>query len=178
MNTPQRIFLIGPRGSGKTTVARLLGQRLGLPWVDADAVLTQRQGKSVREIFKEEGEAAFRRYEEAVLADLCRESPCVVATGGGVVLAAANRALLRQAGQVFWLTAAPETLWQRIQEHAATAAQRPALTALEGLAESRALLAQREPWYRECAGFAIDTTGLTPEDVTQRLLTLLEAAPS
>lgn len=170
------LFLIGPRGSGKTTVARLLAARLNVPWHDADAVLSARTGKTIRAIFQEEGEAAFRQYESAVLADLCRDTPAVIATGGGGVTVAANRELLKASGRVVWLTAEPETLWQRIQEDAATTGQRPALTALAGLDELRAVLAAREPWYRECAEFAIDTTGQTPEDVTQRILSRLAVA--
>jgi shikimate kinase len=171
------LFLVGPRGSGKTTVARLLAAHLGWPWLDTDALLTARQGKSVREIFAAEGETAFRRYEAAVLAEVCQEKKTqVIATGGGIVTVAANRELLKASGCVVWLTGTPECLWQRIQADAATAGQRPALTALSGLEEMRTLLAQREPWYRECAEFAIDTTGQTPEDVTQRLLSWLSAS--
>jgi shikimate kinase len=166
------LILIGPRGSGKTTVARLLASHLSIPWRDADAILCERTGKTIRAIFQEEGEAAFRQYESAILADLCRDAPAVIATGGGVVTVAANRELLKMSGRVVWLTAEPETLWQRIQKDAATTAQRPALTALTGLEELRAVLAAREPWYRECAEFTIDTTGQTPEDVTQRILSL------
>ena len=170
------LFLIGPRGSGKTTVARLLAERLVCPWRDTDAVISARMDKTIRAIFEEEGEAAFRQYESAVLADLCRGAPAVIATGGGIVTVAANRELLKASGHVVWLTAEPGTLWQRIQKDAATTEQRPALTALTGLEELRAVLAAREPWYRECAEFAIDTTGQTPEDVTQRILSQLSVA--
>src|SRR5262249_45936351 len=92
------LFLIGPRGSGKTTVARLLAGRLGWDWSDADAVLEGRCGRSTRAVFAVEGEAGFRERESAVLADLCRLRRHVVATGGGVVLREANRALLRASG--------------------------------------------------------------------------------
>src|SRR5436190_4253346 len=105
------LFLIGPRGSGKTKVAHLLAERLNCPWRDTDAVLSERQGKSIREIFAKEGEAAFRRYETEVLAELCQGPPRVIATGGGIVTVPANRELLRASGHVIWLTATPEVLW-------------------------------------------------------------------
>ena len=92
------LFLIGPRGSGKTTVARLLAARLGWDWVDADDVLEARHGKSIRDVFAEEGEAGFRDRESAVLADLCGRRRCVVSTGGGVVVREANRALAAGVG--------------------------------------------------------------------------------
>src|SRR5436305_15234067 len=92
------IFLIGPRGSGKTTVARLLAERLGWDWVDVDAALEAAAGRSVRDIFAAEGEAGFRAREAAGLAELCRRRRHVIATGGGVVLDPENRQRLREAG--------------------------------------------------------------------------------
>ena len=80
------VFLIGPRGSGKTSIARLLARRLGWQWLDADDFLEIRHGKSIRAIFADEGEASFRDKESLVLAELCERRRCVVSTGGGVVV--------------------------------------------------------------------------------------------
>src|SRR6516225_5630423 len=99
-STNENLFLVGYRGTGKTTVARLLAARLGWEWVDADAVLEGRYGRSIRRIFADEGEAGFRDKEAAVLVDLCRGRRQVVATGGGVVLRPENRARLRAAGRL------------------------------------------------------------------------------
>ncbi len=159
-----RIFLIGYRGTGKTTVARLLAEKLGWKWVDADAVLESRYGRSLRTIFDEEGEAGFRTKEAAVLADLCRLSQHVIATGGGVVLHPDNRAKLKAAGWVVWLTGDAQTLYNRLKADATTAERRPALTS-GGLAEIVDLLKIREPYYAACADFVIDTAGRTPEEV-------------
>ena len=101
----QRVFLIGYRGSGKTTVARLLAQILGWEWCDADVVLEQRYGQGIYQIFAKEGEAAFRDKEAEVLDGLARLEKHVVATGGGIVLRPENRTKLRS-GKVVWLTAA------------------------------------------------------------------------
>src|SRR6516162_5971118 len=101
------LFLIGPRGSGKTTVARLLAQRIGWAWCDADELLEERAGKTIRQIFADEGEAAFRERESALLQEIALRQDHVIATGGGIVLSPANRELLRR-GAVVWLTAAPQ----------------------------------------------------------------------
>lgn len=168
-----KVFLIGPRGSGKTTVARLLAERLGWSWRDADAVLEERSGKSVRTLFAEEGEAGFREREQAVLAELCRQGPLVVATGGGVVLREANRTLLRRSGWCVWLRADAETLWQRLCADASTTERRPALSG-GGHAEVVEVLRCREPLYRECADLVVETAGRTPEAVAEEVLRALK----
>ena len=145
-----RVFLVGPRGSGKSTVARLLADALGWSWIDADAVVERIAGLSIRDIFAAEGEAGFRRRESDALAELCRLEAHVIATGGGVVLRAENRALLKRSGVVIWLTGDIDTLWGRIGGDATTASRRPTLT-VGGRDEVAELIAAREPWYRECA---------------------------
>src|SRR5215472_14699306 len=86
--SPRRpvIFLVGYRGTGKTTVARLLAEKLGWKWVDADEALEKKHGQTIREIFEAAGEAGFRDREESLFEDLCRLENHVIATGGGVVL--------------------------------------------------------------------------------------------
>jgi shikimate kinase len=163
------LFLIGPRGSGKTTVARLLAARLDWDWRDADLVLEGRCGRSIREVFAAEGEAGFRERESAVLADLCGLRRHVVATGGGVVLREANRALLRASGRTVYLTADADTLWQRLRGDPATAERRPALT-VGGREEVVQVLSAREPLYRQCADLIVHTAGRGPEDVIAEIL--------
>jgi len=177
VNQPEiiRIFLIGYRGTGKSTVARLLAAALGWDWVDADAELEARSGRSIRLIFAEEGEQSFRDREEAVLEDLCRRARIIVATGGGVVLRESNRRRLRGAGKVVWLTADVATICRRLAEDSSTAERRPALTGAAGAfapAEVEELLRQREPFYRECADVVLDTTHRSPEDIVCGLLDL------
>ena len=162
------LFLIGSRGSGKTTVAQLLGERLGWRWIDADEMLELQAGCSIRQVFAEEGEVGFRDRESAVLAELCLRQRHVIATGGGVVLRAENRARLKT-GRVIWLTGDAETLWGRLQSDASTAERRPALT-VGGLAEVSELLQAREPLYRACADVLISTVGRTAEEVAQEIL--------
>jgi shikimate kinase len=160
----RRLFLIGYRGTGKTTVARLAAARLGWDWCDADELIETQAGRTIRDIFAAEGEAGFRDRESAVLAELCQLDRHVIATGGGVVLRPENRARLRDAGRVVWLTADAQTLWRRLQEDAATEERRPPLT-VGGLEEVEELLRRREPWYRACADEVVCTVGRSPEEV-------------
>lgn len=163
------LFLIGARGSGKTTVARLLGSELGWSWLDADEELEKRYGQSIRAIFAAEGESGFRDKESAILAELCRLSHHVIATGGGVVLRPSNRELLRSAGRVVWLTADVETLWQRIQNDDSTMERRPTLT-VGGREEIEQILCLREPFYRQCADFVVQTGVLSPAEAAAEIL--------
>lgn len=99
-----RIILIGMPASGKTTVGRAVAQALSLPFHDCDREVERLTGRTIPEIFAAEGEEAFRAVESRALAALCTaEAPCVIATGGGAVLSAENRRLLRRSGTVFWL---------------------------------------------------------------------------
>jgi len=165
------LFLIGYRGSGKSNVARLLAENLGWSWADADAVLEQKYGRTIRQIFAEEGEAGFRDKETAVLGDLTQLDKHVVATGGGIVLRPENRAQLRT-GKVAWLAAPADVLWKRMHEDTTTAERRPNL-AQGGLAEVEEMLRLRAPLYAACADWMVDTTDKTPEDVASEIGRLL-----
>lgn len=167
------IFLIGYRGTGKSTVARLLAERLQWSWVDADELLEARQGRSIRDIFAAEGEAAFRDMESALLVELCGRLRHVIATGGGVVLRAENRERLRAAGRCVWLTADATTIWQRLQADARTAERRPALT-VGGRAEVEELLRAREPLYHACADLSVATAGRSPLEIVGAILQRLD----
>lgn len=162
------LFLIGSRGSGKSTVAQLLACELGWDWLDADDELEKRYGQTIRAIFAAEGEAGFRDKESAILADLCRLPRHVVATGGGVVLRQSNRSLLRSSGRVVWLRADVETLWQRVQADCATAERRPPLT-VGGRAEMEEILHLREPLYRQCADAIVPTAGRQPSEIVAEI---------
>jgi shikimate kinase len=167
---PERVILIGYRGSGKTTVGRLLAARLGWEFADADDHIEAAAGKSVADIFASEGEAGFRDREAVVLGELCRRPRLVLATGGGAVLRPANRELLRGAGLVVWLNTSPETAWERLRSDPTTAARRPNLTPTGGIEEVRALAAAREPFYRQTAHFVADADAPSPEAVAAAIL--------
>jgi len=175
--TARVIFLVGYRGSGKTVVARLLAQRLGWQWIDADALLEERHGRTIKQIFAAEGEAGFRDKETALLRELCTQQQCVIATGGGVVLRTANRELLRLSGLVIWLTADAPILWQRIQQDMSTAERRPNLAG-GGLPEVEQLLRAREPLYGEVAHLVVPATNRTPEQIADGIVTQIAATGS
>jgi shikimate kinase len=173
------IFLIGYRGTGKTSVAAHVARRLGWDWIDADVELEQRAGKSIAEMFATEGEAAFRDLEATILAELAARERLVVAAGGGVVLRPENREILKSAaarsrGCVVWLKAEPATILRRLAGDATTAGRRPNLTTAGGEAEVLAMLAERTPLYEQCAGLVVDTEGRSPDQIAQEILTRLK----
>ena len=166
-----RIFLVGYRATGKTTVGRLVARSLGWGFIDADSHLEATCGKTVRDLFRDEGEGGFRDRESAVLEELATAEAfdhSVVSTGGGVVIRPANRAHLRR-GFVARLTACAATIHDRMTADAAGA--RPNLTPGGGLAEVEALLAAREPWYREVSDVTVETEGRSPEDAAGDIVT-------
>ncbi len=169
------ILLIGYRGTGKSAVARLVAERLGWNYVDADVELERRAGKSIAAIFADDGEPAFRDLESDLLAELVECDRQVLALGGGVILRPENRAIIQRAGQVIWLTADADTLQKRIASDPITAAQRPNLTAQGGIEEIRRLLAIREPFYRECAAVVIDTSSRSVAEVADAVVKSLTA---
>jgi shikimate kinase len=169
------IFLIGPRGSGKTTAATALAAHLGWSCVDADEELERAAGLAIREVFAAEGEAGFREREAGILKAIGERSACVVATGGGVVLREDNRELLRR-GWVVWLTADADSLWQRLQGDDSTLHRRPSLTALPPREEIAEVLRIREPLYAACADQRIETAGKSVAEIVAEIIAFLESA--
>ena len=165
------VTLIGYRGTGKSTVAAALAQRLGCPWWDADVELERAVGTSIATLIREHGEARFRDQESVVLEELLAKPDGVLATGGGVILRPGNRERLRERGGcVVWLTAPGPILRRRLAADPTTASRRPGLTG----ADIDAALSTREPLYRECAGVVIDTSSDSPERIVAAILRGLE----
>ena len=152
------ISLIGLPGSGKSTLGRQLARRLGMAFLDSDHVIEQRIGCPIRTFFEREGEARFRDLEQSTLDALTarvngrRAVPAVLATGGGAVLRAANRALLHERTQVVYLHCLPDDIYRRLR-HDTT---RPLLQVADPLGRLRGLYAERDPLYREAAHFVIE----------------------
>jgi len=165
------VFLIGYRGTGKSTVSRLVAERWGRAWVDADEWLERKAGRTIREIFASDGETAFRDLETEVVVELAARDETVIALGGGAILRETNRTAIRGRGLVVWLQASAPVLASRLQHDPSTGERRPALTSLSGLAEIEQLLAVREPLYRLCADLVIDTEDREPADVADEIYT-------
>ena len=139
-------------GAGKTTIGRTLAKSLGLQFVDSDREIEARTGVSIPTVFEIEGEEGFRKREALVIADLSTASRQVVATGGGVVLRAENRAAMASSGFVVYLNVPPVTLWERTRNDR----NRPLLQVEDPLLRLKELYAQRDPYYREVADLVID----------------------
>jgi shikimate kinase len=167
---PERIVLTGFMGSGKSTVGRLLAERLGLRFADLDALIEQREGLTVPEMFAQRGEAAFRRAETAALMAALAQQGLVLALGGGAIESEANRALLQHhpAVTVVFLDASFETLNARCQLQAAdpSATARPLLVDLHA-AEER--FRRRRPLYRSAATHTLDTEILSAMEASEAL---------
>lgn len=163
------LALIGYRGTGKSTIARQLALALGWDWVDTDAQIEHRAGKSIQVIFAEDGEQAFRERECQVVAELAERERCVLALGGGAVLRPQTRTVLARRAKAIWLRARPETLWARISADPSTSARRPNLTG-GGLAEIEELLSERTPIYQACAELVIDTDDRSPAEIVDEIL--------
>jgi len=169
----QGLALVGTRGSGKSTVGRILAERLVRPFKDADVELEEKLGRSIAAIFVQYGEPVFRDWEERVLRELTDAYPdLILATGGGVVLREANRQRLRSFGTVVWLRADPVEAASRLQADRCGLAVRPALTAAGTLAEIAGVLETRAPLYQAVADLVVDTNGRTPDTVADAILDL------
>ncbi len=141
-------------GGGKSTVGRQLARRLGWPFVDSDGVIEQRIGEPIRSFFEHHGEDRFRDIEASVIAELCMQrSPQVIATGGGACLRESNRHALHEHCTVVYLRSTPEELFRRLRHDT----QRPLLQVADPLGKLRELFAKRDPLYRECSHFVIET---------------------
>lgn len=166
------IYLVGARAAGKTTFGRTLAQRLGWRYVDTDVFLKQETEQSVTEIVAREGWEGFRRHESEALRAASAPGT-VVATGGGMVLAEANRRFMREHGVVLYLCAPASVLAARLQANPNTA-QRPTLTGKSIADEVAEVLAAREPLYRDAATHILDASA-SPAALLAEALSLLKS---
>jgi shikimate kinase len=168
-NTSQNITLTGFMGVGKSTIGKLLAQRLGREFVDMDILIEQREGQPIPQIFIEHGEPYFRRLE----ADLCRElagrQNLVIATGGGALVPAENLRVMASSGPVVCLDCEPQELWRRIGQ----SVNRPMLAQNDAgrFTRLQALLEQRSPAYARIKHH-LDVTRLSPDEMVERLIKL------
>ena len=163
------IALIGFMGAGKSAVGRELSRRIGWPRHDTDEMIRAQFGVSIPDIFARYGEPAFRDAETALLKTLRRGIAGVVVTGGGIVLRTQNVQLLRGMGQIVWLDADEEVLWQRISKHST----RPLLQTPDPRARFSELLRERLPLYRSAADYRINTASSSIAQVTDEIIAVI-----
>ncbi|MGN6651939.1 shikimate kinase [Trinickia sp.] len=159
-------------GAGKTTVGRAVARRLGRPFFDSDHEIEARTGARIPVIFELEGEAGFREREAQVIAELAARDAIVLATGGGAVLRPENRAALHDRGLVIYLRANPHDLWLRTRKDK----NRPLLQTEDPKAKLEALYSERDPLYRECAHFIVETGRPSVNGLVNMVLMQLELA--
>ena len=170
MTKSDHIYLTGFRGTGKTSVGTLLAKSLGRTVIDLDGVVAANAGKSIREIFHQDGESQFRDLETTALQSVAQTSKSVISLGGGAILRDINRSIIQSTGICFWLDCDAETIATRLQQDEATVDQRPALTPLDELHEIRQLLQTRQAKYQDAADHRIDTSGRSIEQVAEVIL--------
>ena len=154
--TSKNIVLVGPMGSGKTTVGRRLAHELNKDFYDTDHEIIDKTGVTIDHIFDIEGEDGFRERESKILENLCQMSNIILATGGGIVILPKNREILKNAGLVVYLSSSVDQLLMRT----AKSKTRPLL---ENSADRRKTITElvdaRDVYYREVASLVVDTTG-------------------
>ncbi|MDH3510466.1 MAG: shikimate kinase AroK [Gammaproteobacteria bacterium] len=165
MSPQQSIFLVGPMGSGKSAVGRRLASQLGWEFCDSDTIIESRTGVDIAFIFEKEGEAGFRRRERRVIDEITARKPIVLATGGGAILAPANRKCLGSRGTVVYLHASVEQQFKRTRH----GKERPLLKNGDRRQVLDDLMQDRDPLYREIADVLVETDGRTVAAVTAEI---------
>lgn len=165
------IVLIGFMGSGKSAVGHLLAEELKLNFLDTDELIENTEGRKISEIFKADGEEYFRDLETEVIKTLQDYDNFVLSTGGGMVLREENVSLLKSMGPVILLWAEPEVIYERVK----SGTHRPLLQVEEPFEEIKKRLDYRTPFYRKAADYTIDTSKLSPEEITKDILQWLKS---
>ena len=164
------IALIGFMGTGKTAVGKVLARKLGKEYVELDSLIERKAGKTIPEIFQQEGEKAFRELEIMVAKEVSGRENVVIACGGGVVLNKINIDRLRKECLIVCLTASPGVILQRTSN---SIKERPLLNVGNRMREVRKLLELRKPFYEQAADITIDTSKLDIDSIVKQIISKL-----
>jgi shikimate kinase len=167
-SSKKHLILIGLMGSGKSTVGAALHALTRLPLLDSDKAIETAENMPITTLFKKNGEAYFRQLEAGFCETLFNRPPHIISTGGGIILSAYNRHLLKENGTVFWLHAPIEELEKRLKDDAS----RPLLHQKPLLPTLKTLLENRQPLYQACADYMILTQDLSAEALAKQILQL------
>ncbi|MCC6966325.1 MAG: shikimate kinase [Nitrospira sp.] len=175
MEPSMNLVLIGYRGTGKSTVGKVLARKLGRTVVSTDAEIVKRANLPVPEIVRQFGWDHFRDVESAVCRDFAARDGLIIDTGGGAILRPENVAVLQKNGMLVWLTATVDTITRRIGGDT----QRPSLTGTKSFTEEiRDVLTERTPKYQAAAAHVVSTDGVSTAEVAERILRLMPREPS
>lgn len=167
---PYHIYLVGFMGSGKSSVAITLAEMLAKESVEMDQLIENRYGKSINDIFQEDGEVSFRRTEHELLDDVsAKEDKMIISTGGGVVLSDDNVNILKNTGVIVWLKASAAETYNRISQ----SEDRPLLKNNMSLEKITEMLEERNQYYRSAADFNVETDGKTVKEIGMEIISLL-----
>ncbi len=170
----KQIFLTGFMATGKSKVGPVLAQRLNRPFVDTDELIVEAAGKTIPEIFEQDGETVFRRIEHDCVVRASRMSDAIISLGGGAVTQEANWEVIRKTGVCVCFQASAETIFERVSR---TEGERPLMAGLDDagrLAKIREMLAEREPFYSRADVFVTSTEDRTPEETAEVTIAELE----
>ena len=162
----ENIFLIGFMGAGKSTVAAELERQLHIPHAEMDALIVEREGMAISDIFAEKGETYFRDAETALLKDLTEKMGIIISCGGGAVMRDENAALMKQCGKIVLLTATPETIYERVKD----STDRPILNGNMNVDYIRELMEKRKDRYLAVADVVVATDQKRAEEITREIL--------
>lgn len=170
MSIDYNIFLIGFMGAGKSTIARALHGKLGLPLVEMDERIVKEQGMSINDIFAQYGEDHFRDIESRLILALGQQEPSIISCGGGVVVRPQNIDYMKQSGRIVFLTATPETVLERVKN----SKDRPILNGHMNVEYIAELMEKRRALYEAAADIVVATDGRTRDEICGEMLESLQ----
>lgn len=165
-NLKGHIFLTGFMGVGKTSTSKALSRILGISEKDTDAMVVEKEGCAISEIFEKKGEEYFRSLETGILDDIKKLKPCVISCGGGMVLREENVKKMKESGRIVLLSATPETIYAHVKD----SLSRPLLNGNMNVPYIKKLMGERMPKYISAADVIIETDGLNPKEVADKIV--------
>lgn len=161
-----KLYFIGFMGSGKTTISKTLCKKTGAKWIDVDREIEKAEKRKITDIFAQDGEDYFRQVETKTLREIAnRPQSLVVSCGGGTPLRDENIEIMRQSGEIIWLSAAPQTIF----EHVRYSKNRPILNGHMNVAYISELLEKRLPYYEKAGDFVVKTDGRSVDEIVDFL---------
>lgn len=167
-NLRGHIFLTGFMGVGKTSTSKVLSRNLDIAEKDTDIMIVEKEGCAISEIFEKKGEEYFRSLETSILDDIKELAPCVISCGGGMPLREENVRKMKESGKIVLLSATPSTIY----EHVKDSTSRPLLNGNMNIPYIKKLMEERLPKYIAAADFIVETDGLSPKDVANKIVGL------